>query len=47
MSYKLKCECGQIIEGLTQEQTDFWMGQHIIGKRHKKNIKRQKLSKSD
>ena len=41
MSYKLKCICGQIIEGLTQVQADFWMNQHLAGKKHKKNIERQ------
>ena len=40
-SRKLKCDCGQII------QTDFWMGQHILGKRHKKNIEKQKTEKGD
>ena len=45
MSFKIKCECGQIIEGLTQGQAEHLIKQHRLGRIHKRAIEKQQNAK--
>lgn len=38
MLYTKKCECGKIIEGLSESQVIHLLKQHKLGKEHKKQM---------
>ena len=44
-SCKLKCECGQILEGLTRGQVEHLIKQHKLGRIHKRAIEKQQNAK--